>query len=129
MPDFLTEFAEYIRKKYKAEPGFITMNLPMLLEVLEEKGLKNPIICTSINKIGFRMSGGKAKYEQILSQKRCRVVAMQVLAAGALKPSEAMEYVCGLPGLESILFGASSRSHIEETKHLIEKFDQINKRI
>ena len=36
MKDALRIFAEHVRKKYGAEPGFITMNLPKLLDVLEE---------------------------------------------------------------------------------------------
>lgn len=47
-------------------------------------------------------------------------MAMQCLAAGALKPQEAMEYVCQFPKIESILFGASSRAHIAQNKELIE---------
>jgi hypothetical protein len=44
---------------------------------------------------------------------------MQVLAAGALSPKEAMEYLGTLPNLESVLFGASSKGHIKETQELI----------
>jgi hypothetical protein len=50
---------------------------------------------------------------------------MQVLAAGALKPEEAIEYVCRFPKIESILFGASSREHIQQTKELIEKYSRL----
>jgi len=46
---------------------------------------------------------------------------MQVLAAGALKPKEAIEYLGKFPKIESVLFGASSKNHIQETKDLIEK--------
>src|SRR5688572_12184565 len=53
--DVLVEFHNYIRKKYEAEAGFITMNFPMLLKVLNGAGITNPVICTSINKAGFRM--------------------------------------------------------------------------
>ena len=31
----------------------------------------------------------------------------------------AIEYVCNLEGVESIVFGASSRAHIEQTRDLI----------
>ena len=51
-------FDEHVRSRYGAEPGFITMNLPMLLNTLAKVGLENPIVCSNINKIGFRMSGG-----------------------------------------------------------------------
>lgn len=76
--DILVSFHQYIRKKYDAEAGFITMNMPMLLEALEKAGIENPIICASINKAGFRMSGGKDIYEKTLQTKKVRAIAMQV---------------------------------------------------
>ena len=112
----------YIRKKYKAEPGYITMNLPALLDALNSVGIENPVICASINKTGFRMSGGKMVNEKYLNEKKFRPIAMQVLAAGALKPGEAIEYLGKFPKIEAVLFGASSKSHIKETKELIEKY-------
>lgn len=120
--DALIAYDEYIRKKYDAEPGYITMNLPALLDALNTVGIKNPIICSSINKIGFRMSGGKDVYERYLREKEFRPIAMQVLAAGALRPKEAIEYLGNFPRIESVLFGASSKAHIQETKDLIEQY-------
>lgn len=116
------EFDAYIRKKYNSEPGYITMNLPALYDALDSVGIKNPIICASINKIGFRMSGGIDIYEKYLNEKEFRPIAMQVLAAGALRPKEAIEYLGRFPRIESVLFGASSKAHIEETKSLIELY-------
>lgn len=120
MYDVFSEYHEYIKKTYNAEPGYITMNMPALFDVLESQGIKNPVICSSINKIGFRMSGGKEIYEKYLNEKEFRPIAMQVLAAGALRPKEAIEYLGQFPRIESVLFGASSKSHIQETKELIE---------
>ena len=120
--DAFRAFDEYIRKKYDAEPGYITMNMPALLDALNSIGIENPIICSSINKIGFRMSGGREIYEKYLREKEFRPIAMQVLAAGALRPKEAIEYLGNFPRIESVLFGASSKGHIRETKELIEKY-------
>jgi len=120
--EIFREFDRYIRKKYKAEPGYITMNLPALLDALNSVNIENPVICSSINKTGFRMSGGKEIYEKYLAEKQFRPIAMQVLAAGALRPKEAIEYLSRFPKIESVLFGASSKSHIQETKQLIEKY-------
>lgn len=122
MFEVFKEYDSYIRKKYNAEPGYITMNLPALLDCLNSIGIENPIICSSINKIGFRMSGGKDLYEKYLSEKTFRPIAMQVLAAGALRPKEAIEYLGKFPKIKSVLFGASSKTHIQETKELIERF-------
>ncbi len=118
--DVFKAFDDYIREKYKAEPGYITMNLPAMYDVLNSLGIENPVICSSINKIGFRMSGGKKIYEEYLTDKQFRPIAMQVLAAGALRPKEAIEYLGNFPKIESVLFGASSKVHIQETKKLIE---------
>ena len=68
------------------------------------------------------MSGGKDIYEKYLREKEFRPIAMQVLAAGALRPKEAIQYLGNFPRIESVLFGASSRAHIQETKDLIEQY-------
>ena len=115
-------FADHVKAKYNAEPGFFTMNLPKLLDVLEEVGVENPIVCSNINKIGFRMCGGIDTYEKILQERQFRPIAMSVLASGAIPPGEAIEYVCKLPKIQSIVFGASSRGNIQQTKALIDKF-------
>jgi hypothetical protein len=120
MFEVFKEYDLYIRRKYNAEPGYITMNMPAMYDALSSVGIENPIICSSINKIGFRMSGGKGVYEKYLADKTFRPMAMQVLAAGALRPAEAIEYLTRFPKIESVLFGASSKVHMQETKELIE---------
>lgn len=124
MKDILKAFHDYVKKKYNAEPAFITMNMPMLLDVLESVGIQNPIICSSINKAGFRMSGGKEVYERTLRTRKLRAIAMQVLGGGAIPARDAIEYVCSLPNVESILFGASSRGNIAQTASYIREFDK-----
>ena len=114
-------FHDHVRNAYAAEPGFITMNVPALLDVLDELGIDNPIVCANINKIGFRMSGGIPAYEKAIAERRFRPVAMSVLASGAISPREAIEYVCGQPRIEAIVFGASGRSNIRQTKALIDE--------
>ena len=120
--DVFAAFASYIKEKYGAEPGFVTMNMPRLVELLLDCGIENPIVCSAINKAGYFMNPDRESYEKILSEKRFRPIAMSVLASGAVKPNEAVEYVCGLPAVQSIVFGASSKQHIVETKNLIESY-------
>ena len=117
-------FADCVRDRYRAEPGFITMNAPLLLKTLDKVGISNPIICANINKIGFRMCGGMDAYDELIIGGRCRLIAMSVFASGALPPQEALEYVCKYPQIESIVFGASSRRNIAQTKQLIERLTQ-----
>jgi hypothetical protein len=119
--DMFAVFARHVEKKYSAEGGFITMNLPMLVDALERAGIRNPIVCANVNKIGFRMCGGLDAYREVIGSGRCRPIAMSVFASGAIRPEEAIEWVCGLKGLQSIVFGASSRTNIVQTKQLIER--------
>ncbi len=112
-------FADHVKSRYDAEPGFITMNMPALLKVLEELQIDNPIICSNINKIGFRMCGGLPAYETALRERRFRAVAMSVYASGAIPAREAIEWICGQPNIESIVFGASSRANIRSTRELV----------
>lgn len=115
-------FHDHVRARYGAEPGYITMNTPMLVSVLENLGIENPIICSNINKVGFRMSGGIEAYEALLKQGRFRAVAMSVFASGAIPPREAIEWVCKQENIESIVFGASSRTNIRGTRELVDEF-------
>lgn len=123
-------FANHVKARYNAEPGFITMNMPRLLDVLAETGVENPIVCANINKIGFRMAGGFDAYEQALRTRPCRAIAMSVFASGAIPPREAIEWVCAQPNIASIVFGASSRGNIRNTRDLVarhwpEVMDQV----
>ncbi|SEC20998.1 hypothetical protein [Microbacterium hydrocarbonoxydans] len=115
-------FADHVRKRYNAEPGFITMNLPRLLDDLDKAGVENPIVCSNINKLGFRMSGGVDAYREAMEKRPFRAVAMSVFASGAIPPREAIEWVTALPNLESIVFGASSRANIASTVSLVDEF-------
>ena len=98
------------------------MNLPILLDVLEDVGVENPIVCSNINKIGFRMCGGHEAYTRALREKKCRAIAMSVFASGAIAPEEAIEWICQQPNIESIVFGASSRANIRNTKELVDRY-------
>lgn len=114
-------FANHVKARYSAEPGFITMNLPMLLDVLDEVDIDHPIVCANINKIGFRMCGGIEAYERALRERRFRAIAMSVFASGAIPPEEAIQWICAHPQIRSVVFGASSRGNIRSTRALMER--------
>lgn len=114
-------FADHCKNRYNAEPGFITMNMPKLLDVLDELGIENPIVCSNINKLGFRMCGGFDAYAEALRTRKFRAIAMSVFASGAIPPKEAIEWVCQQPNIEAIVFGASSRGNIRNTKELVDR--------
>lgn len=123
MTHLFRSFHDYVTDTYDAEVGFFTMNLPAMADALLDVGLERPIICCNYNKINFRMSGGIEAYDKVLATDQVRVVAMSVLASGAIAPAEALDWVCSRPQIESIVFGASSRSNIANTVELITQFD------
>jgi hypothetical protein len=119
--EFFLGFCDYISGKYHAQPGFISMNQPKLVESLLEWGVENPIVCSSINKAGYFMNPDLESYERAIREQPFRPVAMSILASGAIPPREAVEYICLQENIQSIVFGASSRNHILETKRLIDE--------
>ncbi len=116
------EFANYIRKKYGVEPAFNTMNMPKLVDFLLGCGIKNPIVCSVVNKAGYFMNPCLSVYEEVIRTKPFRPMAMCILASGAIPPKEAVEYVVNQKKIRSIVFGASSKAHIVQTKELIEQY-------
>lgn len=113
-------FADHVTTKYGAEPGFITMNLPRLLDMLDRAGVDNPIVCSNMNKLGFRMCGGVDAYRDALDNRRFRAIAMSVYASGAISPPEAFEWIAQFPAIQSVVFGASSAANIRSTKEIAE---------
>jgi predicted aldo/keto reductase-like oxidoreductase len=65
------------------------------------------------------MTPSQGDCEKTLTEKSFRCMAMSVLASGAIPVREALEYVCDLPNVQSIVFGASSKQHIEQTQGMI----------
>jgi len=123
--DVFASFAAYVKRRYNAEAGFFTMNLPKLLGALDSAGVKNPIVCANVNKAGFRMSGGIEGYREAAAKYPARVIAMSVFASGGIAPREAIEWVTNEPYVESIVFGASSRANIVNTVALISECDAV----
>lgn len=113
------EYANHIRSTYGVDPAFNTMNMPRLVAFLLECGIENPIVCSSINKVGYFMHPDRQSYETTLQTCQFRPMAMSVLASGAIPVEDAINYVCGLPNLRTIVFGASSKMNIEQTNRLI----------
>jgi phosphoribosylformimino-5-aminoimidazole carboxamide ribonucleotide (ProFAR) isomerase len=113
-----------VKRRYDAEAGFFTMNLPKLLAALHSAGLENPIVCANVNKAGFRMSGGIEGYRQAAAKYPARIIAMSVFASGGISAREAIQWVTKESYVESIVFGASGRGNIADTVALIHEFDR-----
>ncbi len=121
MKEIFYEYCNYIKSKYKVIPGLITQNLPVLKAKLEEWEIEGVVICASINKIGYLMSPGIDQYLSTLQSnnpEKYQIMAMSSLASGAIHPKEAYAFI-NQQNIQSVVFGASSKDHIEQTVNLI----------
>jgi len=121
MKEIFQHYCEYIKNKYSATPGFITQNLPHLKSMFQKWGIEEIVICSSINKIGYLMSPGLQEYEYAIKNNdssKYQIMGMSTLASGAVPANMAYEYINQL-NIQSVVFGASTKNHIEETVSLI----------
>ena len=115
--DIFEHFCEYLRKKYKVTPGFVTLNMPYLKSKFEEWGIEDVVICSSINAAGFNMHPSKEEYDKVIAANdpsKYQLMAMNVLASGSITVKESFDYINSL-NVQSVVFGASSKNHIQST--------------
>jgi hypothetical protein len=115
------EYCEYVRKKYNVLPGLITQNMPYLWNKLREWDIKEVALCFSFNKIGYIMSPTIESYIDVIQKndpKDYHLIAMSTLASGAIPVKEAYEFI-NKQNIQSVVFGASDKKHIDETVKLI----------
>jgi hypothetical protein len=114
----LGAFAQHIRERYHASPGFVTYNLVRFVEVFREAGLalKDTTIMTPFNSIGYQMSQSRQSCEDCLSVlNEGDVIAMSIMAGGYSKLDEAVNYISGLPKLFGVAVGVSSEEQARGT--------------
>jgi hypothetical protein len=118
---FFKSFVQFFSKS-KTRPGFETRNFPYLVKKLNEWRIDmNKItIAASFNRVGFQMNPSKVECEESLREvSGAEVIAMSVLAAGYLKPSEVVDYLVNLPNIRYIVVGVSKKKHANETFKLL----------
>jgi hypothetical protein len=105
-----------IKKGFK--PGFETRNFPYLVNKFEHWNidLHKVIVATPFNKIGFLMNPSRETCEDVLMKHpELHVIAMSLLAAGYLKPLDALTYLQSIPNLNSAVIGISTMQQAKET--------------
>jgi hypothetical protein len=98
-------------------PGFNTRNFPYLVRKFREWGvdLEGTVVATQFNKAGFQMNPSREECEKTLQGLGGPIVlAISVLAAGYLKPAEALDYVAGLRNLRGAVLGVSTEQQANE---------------
>jgi len=104
------------------KPGFNTGNFAFLINKFREWriNLKDVIIAAPFNKVGFQMVPSREDCETaLMCLPKPNVLAISVLAAGYLKPEEAIDYIAGLPNIKGIAVGVSKEKHAYETFKLL----------
>jgi len=119
--DVFLHYCEYVRKKYNTIPGFITLNMPYMKKKFEEWGIEDVCICSSINAAGFNMYPTKEEYEHVIAANnpaKYQLMAMNVLVSGSIGVQQSFDYINRL-NIQSVVFGASSKSHIKSSAEAI----------
>jgi hypothetical protein len=114
-------YVTYLNKK-GIIPGFNTRNFPFLVKKFEEWHIRldQTVVETQFNKMGFQMNPSREEYEHaLLRSDRPNALAISIMAAGYLKPVEAMEYVAGLENLIGMVVGVSTEKQAIDTFQLL----------
>lgn len=124
-------FKSYVdyTQKLGIAPGFNTCNFSYLVNKFRDWNidLNKVVIAAPFNRIGFQMAPSREESEQTLrSLNSPSLVAISVLAAGYLKPQEALQYIESLPNVKGIAIGISKELHATETFRLAKTLEETN---
>jgi hypothetical protein len=95
-------------------PGVATHKPDCTLPELLESKLDFQVVLLPFNAAGFLM-GQKEKVFDIVSRSEKSFIAMKPLAAGRLRPREALEYVFSCEGIDSAAIGVANADEVRET--------------
>jgi hypothetical protein len=114
-------------KNRQIRPGFETRNFPYLVQKFSDWGIdfSDLTLTCSFNKVGFQMCPTKTDCEQALERaQNAEVIAMSILAAGYLKPIDAIGYLENLPGLSGVVVGVSKERQAIETFRVLREHNK-----
>ena len=103
-------------------PGFNTGNFALLVKKLREWNInvEDVVIAAPFNRVGFQMVPSREECEKALADLPIpNVLAISIMAAGYLKPSEAIEYIAQLPNIKGVAVGVSKERHAVETFRML----------
>jgi len=120
--DWVFKFYTEFLLKIRITPGFNTGNFALLVKKLGEWdiNLEDVVIAAPFNKVGFQVVPSKEECEKALAGlPKPNVLAISILAAGYLKPEEAVDYIASLPNIKGVAVGVSKERHAIETFKLL----------
>ncbi len=104
------------------KPGFETRNFAYLVSKFRGWNIdfREVTIASPFNKLGFQMNPSRTECEKALASLPVpNTIAMSILAAGYLKPLEAVNYIKSLPNLICVVVGVSKERHAHDTFKLL----------
>jgi hypothetical protein len=110
--------------KLGVTPGFNTGNFSYLVNRFREWSvdLRKVTIAAPFNKVGFQMNPSRRACEKTLANiPEPIVIAISILAAGYLSPTDAISYVATLPNVKGVAVGVSKEEHARETFKLLKE--------
>jgi hypothetical protein len=122
--DWVFKFYTEFLLKRGITPSFNTGNFALLVKKLKEWdiNLEDVVIAAPFNKVGFQTVPSKEECEKALAGlPKPNVLAISILAAGYLKPQEAIDYIAGLPNIKGVAVGVSKEGHANETFKLLKE--------
>lgn len=125
MKNIISLFMDYTRQKYGVEIGLVTKNFPKLVQKLNNWDITIPTVMTSFNSVGNQMNPSKEEYELCLKENNIKVIAMNVLAGGLVKPRDAAQYITTVTP-HAVVVGMSTREHVTETMKVFRNPNQGN---
>ena len=89
------KICEYFKDVLGLSLGLETRNICKLREFIEEHFVEVPYIMTPLNKLGYQMTPNKLEAEKCIHElsKKSRIIAINVLASGAITLNEAIDYL------------------------------------
>jgi hypothetical protein len=118
---FFKAYGDLIRAQ-EFIPGFNTCNFTYTVSKFREWDidLGKIVIAAPFNKAGFQMTPSRDACEKTLeSLSEPILIAISVLAAGYLQPTEAVEYIASFRNVKGIAIGVSKERHARETFRLV----------
>jgi hypothetical protein len=120
---FFKAYVDFV-PKMGALPGFNTCNFTYLIDRFNEWNIDplKTVIASPFNKAGFQMNPSRTACEETLRKTSGPVlIAISVMAAGYLRPDEAVEYIAALPNVKGVAAGVSKEKHAQETFKLLDE--------
>ena len=121
MKDSFRIFHDYVAERYGAEPG-LHHHEPADAARRARRGRdREPDRLLELQQDRLpRLGRRRGLPATLLRTRKVRAIAMSVLASGAIPPREALEWVAAQPEIDAIVFGASSRRNIRDTKEIVD---------